>query len=450
MPAIHYKEHYKENSVSIAEPAQVDAKPLCSSTFSLKALGKARPLRVALLGYRSHPFVGGQGIYLRYLSRALANLGHQVDVYSGPPYPNLDSGVDLIKVPSLDLYACEKPFRALKFKHLRSFTDSYEWWSKISGGFAEPYTFGRRVEKLLRHKDYDVIHDNQSLSYGLMNLLSRHQKNIVATIHHPMHRDRTLAIDAEPDRLMKWLKKRWYSFIHMQEKVVAQLPTIVTVSECSKQDIVEAFNIPADHVHVLGNGVDTDMFRPLPTISRAPCRLITTSSSDQPLKGLKFLLLALDQLRQAFPNIQLDIIGELNPKGPNAKLIKTLKLEPHIVYHTQLTSEAIVELYAQSTVAVCPSLYEGFGLPLAEAMACEIPVVTTDGGALKEVAGDAAVVVPSGDATALAENIQSLLEDPQKQQRFGRLGRQRIESEYCWHAVATRMSQLYFETLKTQ
>ena len=196
-------------------------------------------LRIALLGYRSHPHVGGQGIYLHYLSKALVDLGHSVDVISGPPYPELDVRIHLIKLPSLDLYAHKNPHWALRPKHLMSLADFSEWWSKLSGGFGEPYSFGRRLVRYFKkHKPhYDIIHDNQSLCYGLLQLQARGE-NVIATVHHPITRDRELAIAAANTKGQRWLINRWYSFLTMQEKVVQQLNYMITVSQQSQQDII--------------------------------------------------------------------------------------------------------------------------------------------------------------------------------------------------------------------
>ena len=173
-------------------------------------------LRIALLGYRSHPHVGGQGIYLHYLSKVLVDLGHSVDVISGPPYPELDARVNLIQLPSLDLYAHKNPHWALRPKHLISLADFSEWWSKLSGGFGEPYSFGRRlVGYFKQHKPhYDIIHDNQSLCYGLLKLQAR-GGNVIATVHHPITRDRELAIASATTKGQRWLINRWYSFLVM-------------------------------------------------------------------------------------------------------------------------------------------------------------------------------------------------------------------------------------------
>ena len=247
-----------------------------SSTSSVPAVSGG--LRIALLGYRSHPHVGGQGIYLQYLSKALVDLGHSVDVISGPPYPELDARIHLIKLPSLDLYAHKNPHWALRPKHLLSLADLSEWWSKLSGGFGEPYSFGRRLVRYFKnHKpSYDIIHDNQSLCYGLLKLQSQGE-NVIATVHHPITRDRELAIAAATTKGQRWLINRWYSFLSMQEKVVQQLNHIITVSQQSQQDIAQAFGRPVEKITLIPNGIDTDIFKPLPEFERKRWQLITPS-----------------------------------------------------------------------------------------------------------------------------------------------------------------------------
>ncbi|MFV0278808.1 MAG: glycosyltransferase, partial [Parahaliea sp.] len=197
-------------------------------------------MRIALLGYRSAPYAGGQGIYIKYLSKALVEAGHRVDVISGPPYPHLDPRVRLIRLPSLDLF--ENGLRSLRLRHLRSLSNVIEWSSKLTGGFAEPYTFGRRVVKYLRrHRDdYDLVHDNQSLSYGMLRL-QRMGMVLVTTVHHPITSDRRLALAAAKTDQERALIRRWYSFLRMQKSVVKQLRHVMTVSDCSRQDIARDF-----------------------------------------------------------------------------------------------------------------------------------------------------------------------------------------------------------------
>ena len=403
-----------------------------------------RPLNIALLGYRSHPHVGGQGVYLKYLSRALKARGHKVDVLSGPPYPELDPDVDLIKIPSLNLYEHPKPSRALRWQHLKSWADIVEWWSKISGGFAEPYCFGRRVAKYLRTSDrrYDVIHDNQSLCYGLLTL----QKlgfPIVSSIHHPITRDRALAIEEAPTWGHKVLVKRWYYFVHMQRKVAQNLHNITTVSYFSRRDIANQFGRPVEKTTVIANGVDTRCFRPDPAVNPIPFRLMTTTSSDQAIKGFGVLLEALALLRQDFPDIHLQVIGTLKKNGPNEKRMSELKLQDCVHFKNGLSHEEIASEYALSTVAVCPSLYEGFGLPAAEAMACGVPLVSTSGGALAEVVGDAGLQCTPGDAGALAAHIHKVLRQPELAKKLSEAGRLRVLKHFSWDRVAEQLEQYY-------
>lgn len=407
-------------------------------------LTTARPLNIALLGYRSNPYSGGQGVYLKYLARALTRAGHRVDVISGEPYPELDEAITLIKLPGLNLFAEEKPFRALKWRHLLSWTDLVEWLSFNSGGFPEPYTFGRRLLRYLNQygKHYDVIHDNQCLAPALL-ALQRSGTTVVSTIHHPITHDRAIALAHEDDWGMRLLIRRWHVFLRMQIRVAKQLKHIVTVSVNSKKDIAADFGVATDRLTVIYNGVDSQVFAPRPGVQRDPMHLITTASADQPLKGTRYLIDAVALLVEEFADLKLTFIGKPNPGGPTDQRLEATGLKPRIEFHHGINSEAIVDLYARASIAVVPSEYEGFGFPAAEAMACEVAVVSTCGGALPEVVGDAGVIVPCRDAAALAAGIRKLLVDPQLRQNLALAGRQRVIERFNWGAVAAQLTDYY-------
>lgn len=406
-----------------------------------------RPLRICLLGYRSHPFGGGQGIYLRYLSKALMELGHEVDVISGQPYPQLVPGVRLIEMPGMNLF--ETGLGSLRPRHLGSLTDIIEWTSKLSGGFAEPYCFGRRVVKYLkRHgRHYDIIHDNQSLAWGMLEL-QRQGWPLVTTIHHPITSDLEIAVAAARSRWERLLIRRWHHFIAMQKRVAAGLQHVVTVSERSRQDIAAAFGLRADKLTVVPCGIDIDVFRPLPEVARRSWRLIATVSADQPLKGLRYLLEAMALLRPRYPQLSLLLVGKPKPGGPSEQLIAELGLADRIECVSGITTEQLVRHYAEATLAVVPSVYEGFGLPAGEAMACGVPLVSTDGGALPEVVGDAAASVPVRDSAALAAAIGRLFDSPAERAALAVAGRMRIEQQFCWRRSAERMVAHYREVLQ--
>lgn len=409
---------------------------------SQEARVPARPLKICILGYRSAPFGGGQGIYIKYLSKALVEAGHAVDVISGQPYPHVDERVNLIKLPGMNLY--ETGLGSLRPHHLRSMTNIIEWAGKLTGGFSEPYCFGRRVFKYLRRhgRHYDIIHDNQTLSWGNLKL-QRHGFPLVTTIHHPVTSDLDIALRAAANWRERLLIRRWHSFLSMQKKVARRLRHVVTVSECSRRDIAEAFSIDHQAIERVYCGIDIDEFVPCPRVCRKPYRLMATASADAPLKGLRYLLEAVAVLVPRYPEIELLVVGKPRPGGDTEALIERLQLQPHLRFVSGISTEQLVDYYAEAAIAVVPSVYEGFGLPAGEAMACGVPLIATRGGALPEVVGEAGVLVPVRDANALAAAIGGLLQDTVEQERLSRAGRERIEQLFCWKKAAREMLSFY-------
>lgn len=408
---------------------------------------KNEKLRIALLGYRSHPYCGGQGIYLRYLSKALVDLGHSVDVISGPPYPQLDERVRLIEMPSMDVYSKNR-YLAWFDKKIFDKTNLIEYLGVMAGTFPEPYTFGLRAHRYLeQHRDdYDIVHDNQSLCYGLLDI-EKLGLPVVATIHHPITVDLDIALKTARNAWQRILIKHWFSFLKMQGAVARRLNNIITVSEAAKTDIAKGFGCAEDGMEVIYNGVDTDVFKPMPSVKRQTNRIIVTASADAPLKGLDHLLEAFALLRINNHELQLVVVGSLKKTGHTARLIRRLDIEDYIENITGVPVEEIVRQYAMATIAVSPSLYEGFGLPAAEAMSCGVPIVSTTGGALPEVVGDAGLVVPPSDSVALAEAIQSLLNDPEQRETLSRKGRERVLTIFAWDTVAETVANHYYRAI---
>ncbi|MCB1697175.1 MAG: glycosyltransferase family 4 protein [Pseudomonadales bacterium] len=425
---------------------QLDSRPAALAAPAEVAPVPPEPLRIALLGYRSQPFAGGQGVYLNYLSKALVDAGHRVDVISGPPYPQLDPRVRLIQLPSLDLF--ENGLLSLRPRHLASLTDMIEWCSKLTGGFAEPYTFGRRAVRYLRRHggEYDLVHDNQSLSYGMLQIQDMGLP-LVTTVHHPITSDLRIALKAARSWYERLLIRRWHSFLVMQKKVVKQLHNVVTVSDCSRQDIARDFGLQPAGIGLVHNGIDTAVFRPLPDVERQPLRLMATCSADAPLKGLRYLLRAYARLLPQYPGLELLVVSKPRPGGKTEKLVRHLGIADRVRFVNGITTEQMVRYYAEAAIAVVPSVYEGFGLPAGEAMACGVPVVSSDGGALPEVVGDAGVIVPARNVDALVAAIDGLLRDPERRAELGAMGRQRILDEFCWDVCAGQMVDYYRQVL---
>ena len=407
------------------------------------------PLRIALLGYRSQPHGGGQGVYLRYLSKALVEAGHTVDVISGPPYPHLDPRVRLIQLPSMDLFV--NGLSSLRPHHLKSMSNIIEWLSQLTGGFSEPRTFGRRAVKYLRQHghNYDLIHDNQSLSYGMLEI-QKMGLPLVTTVHHPITSDLRIALSAARSFKERLFIRRWHSFLKMQKKVIKQLRNIVTVSDCSRQDIARDFGLQPAGISLAHNGIDIEVFKPVPDIPRNPLRLMATCSADAPLKGLRYLLHAYASLLVRYPDLELLLISKPNPGGKTEKLVQRLGIADKVRFVNGISTQQMVRYYAEAAIAVVPSVYEGFGLPAGEAMACGVPVVSTDGGALPEVVGDAGVIVPAKSVEALEEAIDRLLQDPQARAELGARGKKRIEENFCWRVCAGQMTTYYRQVLANE
>jgi glycosyltransferase involved in cell wall biosynthesis len=408
-----------------------------------------RRLRLALLTYRGHPHVGGQGVYVHYLSRALAELGHDVEVLAGQPYPQLADGVTLTEVPGLDLYRPDDPFRRPALAELRGVTGALEYGLMCCGAFPEPLTFSLRAARVLREKahELDVVHDNQCLGYGLL-AANRHVP-VVATVHHPITVDRDLALDAASDARERRRLKRWYGFTRMQGRVARRLPRLLTVSATSRADVRRAFGVPEHRVGIVHNGVDHDLFRPLDHVPRVPGRVVAMVSADLPMKGLVHLVEALAKVRTE-RDADLVLAGKGADSPGIRAAVRRYGVESAVRFAGRVDTLELVELYAGAEVAVVPSLYEGFSFPAVEAMSCGVPLVATTGGALPEVVGrhgESALLVPPGDAGALAAAIGRILDAPRLGARLGRAGRARVLERFTWRAAAQATVAEYLRVL---
>lgn len=401
-------------------------------------------LKIGLISYRSNPHCGGQGVYIRHLSAALSDLGHHVEVIAGPPNPLLNhkQNLALTMLDTLDLYNPEDLFRTPTLSELKDPVNLIEWLDVCAMGYPEPFTFGMRVKRHFKEtkQNFDIVHDNQSLSYGILSLAR--QMPVTATIHHPITVDRRLAVQSTRSFIKKVKALRWYSFIGMQKRVAKKLPSLITVSESSKKDIAKEFKLPESRFKTIPIGIDIDNFYPMDTIKKQENRIIVTNSADTPLKGLYHLLFAIREVVKK-RSVKLVVIGTPKKNGGIEKLVKKLDLGRYIEFTGRIDQERFVKEYAKAGLAIVPSLYEGFGLPVGEAMACRVPVISTTGGALPEVAGDAAKMVPPGNAGALASAILELLDDPDQRETLAQKGYNRVLNEFTWEKTAIKTAAAY-------
>ena len=407
-------------------------------------------LNIAILSYRSAKFGGGQGVYIKDISFALSLMGHNVDIISGPPYPDLHDGVKLIKLPGLDLFetfSFKDRFKKFKKKKCKNFDDYYEFFIALAGGFPELRTFGNRANNYLKNNNnYDVIIDNQSISYGLIEIQKRFP--LIEIIHHPITFDFKFELAASKKIKYKISRYLWYSFLKMQKQVAPKLQNIITVSQSSKKGIIEEFNCKKNNISVINNGLDTEEFSPIEESVRDLNRLITTASADVPLKGLDYSLKALKILKKDNPNIHLIVIGSPKKGGHTERLIKELNIKDNVFFKKHISKEEIRKLYSTSSVAIVSSLYEGFGYPVIEAMSCEVPLIATNVSSIPELVGKYAILIDPKDENLLSHKIKNVLSNYDDHKKTAIQGRQHIIKTFNWSKITNEYEKTIFKVIE--
>ena len=403
-----------------------------------------------MLAYRGKPHVGGQGVYVREMSKALVELGHTVEVFGGPPYPDLDDKVPLHKFPSLEIFNDHYPGRIPGFWEIKDYPDFVEVCSYLTGNFSEPLSFSMRAFRALKQRsdEFDLVIDNGSLAYGNLKIQKKLGLPILGIIHHPITVDRRLELDNARTFLERLGKRRWYAFTRMQTRVCQKIQRIITVSESSKEDISHDHKVDINKIHVVPIGIDTDFFAPQTDIERIPGRIVSTASADVPLKGLDYLLEAFSRVVKIFPESTLQVIGSSKKGGHTTRKIEDLSIKDKVHFNKDLSFKEVRDLYCSSDIVVIPSLYEGFGFAIGEAMACRVPVITTSGGAIPEVIGNCGITVAPGNSKELEEAMLKLLPDENLKNSLAEKGFNRIIEHLQWKEAAKLMTESYEAEIK--
>jgi glycosyltransferase involved in cell wall biosynthesis len=410
-------------------------------------------MRIALLTYRGNMYCGGQGIYASYLAREWQKAGHEVHVFAGPPFPALPPGVPLHKIDNENVFGLPLAewARTKDPRRLLSPLNLWELGASRLGVFPEMQTFGFRLLRqwpaLQRAHGFDVVFDNQCLSWGLLGL-RRLGVPVVSVIHHPLHLDREADFAVDP-RLVKKVRRTLYFPLFMQQRVAPRLDKIVTVSEASRAEIQKCFGIPEKDVAVVYNGTDAELFHPHPGV-RKEADLIFVGRTEDRKKGIGTLLEALSLLPA---HVTLKIVdGRIPPDGLVPRLVRRFGLEARVTFQPRFLEIAdLVREYSTGRVAVVPSFFEGFGFPASEAMACGLPVIANAAGALPEVVGSdgsAGVIVPPRNPPALAAAIAEVLADPARGERMGRAARERVLRLFRWERAAAELVDVFEEVLR--
>jgi glycosyltransferase involved in cell wall biosynthesis len=400
---------------------------------------------------------GGQGVYLAAVTRELARLGHHVHVISAPPYPELDAAVTHHRLTThsfqtmlLDrraYFGARPPFSHLQPLNFYEFASTRFTFSSLIATFSlRALVKLRQIE--VRYGPFDVVHDNQTLSYGTYLTRALLGRRVVANVHHPLDVDVANGLRSVRSVGERVKRIAWYPW-HMQRVVARRLDALISGSRASARLVEELWRLPAGLMHAIYDGVDLDVFRTSANDETEPGALLFVGNSEDYNKGVVFAIRALALLPPQ-TKAHLYIVGgpAVEPRVAPREA-ERCGVADRVTVVGRVSTPELARWYRRAQLLVSPSLYEGFGLPAAEAMACGTPVVASDGGALPEVVADGVTgrVVPAGEVAPLAEAIAAMLDDPAACHAMGEAGHRRVLERFTWPKTATMTEALYREIL---
>ena len=405
-----------------------------------------KKLKIGLLSYRSDPFSGGQGIYIKNVSEALQNRGHEITIFSGNPLPIVSNKIKVVEINTPGYFETFNSFERFKIFQAQEKTrlDLWDFIETFTGTFTEPIFFGDRLlqntEFAKTADSYDVFHDNQSIS----NYPDSINKKLITTLHHPIHVDRDIDLENESSFLRKLAIKRWYSFLNFQKKNLKKVKKIISPSKSSKKDICHYFQYPAEQISVIWNGIDL-----------ADCKFhqrtsfnsefVTIISSDVPMKNLRNILKALYLLKNDGLDAKLNIIGDL--RDDNKKLINDLDLNDLVSFRRKLPRDELIKILNASDIGIAASSYEGFGFPLVEMIATGLPVIVSDKASLPELAGDAGLKFNSDDVSDLKDKMKELVKNHALRDKLANNSKVRRDAFFGWDEYAKKLEDLFEEII---
>jgi glycosyltransferase involved in cell wall biosynthesis len=414
-------------------------------------------MKLCFVMYQGNMYSGGQGVYLHYITRELVRLGHEVHVISGRPYPRLAEGVHHHPLHTYTLWAFldgrdehaydDAPFAFLHPWNFVEFASTRVALGPLFLSFSVR-AYRKLAELEREHGPFDLVHDNQTLGYGILAMKRLMGKPVVASIHHPLAIDKANNLREAKTLVRRISRELWFPG-RMQSTVANGIDMVLTGSRNSAESVSASMDIPLSHIRQTPYGVDHEVMRPLPEVEREPGTILFVGDSEDRNKGARYLIEACARLQH-----ELDfrlIIKDKKPKDMKVvpPLVWKHGLNRNVEYVARVPTDELVRMYNRAQIVVSPSLYEGFGLPAAEAMACGTAVVATTAGAFPEFIDDGrtGVLVPPGDPDALAAAIRSLLVDPERCQRLGAAASEHIRREFTWARTAELTVELYREVL---
>lgn len=404
--------------------------------------GPGTPLRIICPTYWYPQHASDtQATYVHDINRHLVRRGHSVTVVT-PGDPSLAredtfDGVKIVRFP-MELPA--------DLTYGRVAQSRVTWLGRfarlaVMANYLEAQH--RAILAEAREGKADVIHAHWAIPTGPAAVLAARKLGIPSII--TMHGG---DVYVNPEQGYDF-PTRWYVRPALRW-TLRHAGALTAITEDCRQHALRA-GAPADRIRLVFNGTDLRRFSPDENGDRRSPRfgpnMIFACRQLFPRKGIRFLLEAAAQLKPRFPDLKIVLAGDGFERPELVRLTEDLGLGPDVTFLGWVPNSELPPYYRAAALSVIPSLEEGFGIPAAEAMGCEIAVVASDAGGLPEVVEDGVtgLVVPRGDATALAQAIGSLLDDPERRRLMGQAGRARALRLFDWDRSAEQFEQLYRE-----
>jgi glycogen(starch) synthase len=381
-----------------------------------------------------------QATYVHDINRHLVRRGHSVTVVT-PGDPSLAredkfDGVSIVRFP-LDLPA--------DLTYGRVAQSRVTWLGKfarlaVMGNYLEAQY--RAILAEARASQVDVIHAHWAIPTGPAAVMAARKLGVPSII--TMHGG---DVYVNPEQGYDF-PTRWYVRPALRW-TLRHAGALTAITEDCRQHALRA-GAPADRIRLVFNGTDLRRFSPAENGSRDPGfgpHMVFACRQLFPRKGIRFLIEAAAQLKPRFPDLKVVLAGDGFERPELARLAEDLGVGPDVTFLGWVPNTDLPPYYRAAAVSVIPSLEEGFGIPAAEAMGCEVAVVASDAGGLPEVVEDGVtgLVVPRGDSMALARAIGSLLADPDRRRAMGQAGRARALRLFDWDRSAEQFEQVYRE-----
>jgi len=384
-----------------------------------------------------------QAIYVHDINRHLVRQGHQVCVVApgrpGIPLRETFDGVEVVRFPfELPEDLTYGRVAQSKVTNLAKLNRLYIMARYLVAQYRASVAEGRRFQA-------DIVHGHWAIPTGpaLVAIARKLQIPSVITMHGG---DVYVNVAEGYDFPTRWYVKP------VLEWTLRSASALTAISEDCKSHALHA-GARESSITVVMNGADLRRFSPAPegTNPRAEFgpHMIFACRQLFPRKGIRFLIEAVAALKPKYPDIRLIIAGDGFERPKLEELARTLGIAEATQFLGWCANKELPRYYRGCAVSVIPSLEEGFGIPAAEAMGCEIPVVATDAGGLPEVVEDGVTgfVVPKGNSAALAKSMDRLLADAALRDKMGKAGRIRALQRFDWDRSVEKFTEVYASIL---